>query len=734
MSGFFNGKMAEARLLRTTDENGHNHFVYVSPSADEPATGHAILLPEASISKNNGHTHPLSVEQEEGKPVILAVGEAEGHTHAITGEADTEKGDNLWEIDDTDEGEEKSARRVKAFFKEARELEDKYVKSGQESYDFYWGDKQWTDADRSKLHGEKRSALTINQIGNKMDLLSGLQRQNRTDMRIYPTEGGDGRVSDILNVVIDQILDNTKYGFEETRVFNDGSIAGRGLFDISRDFSKDPMGDLIIKKHPWDMAFFGPHDDEDLSDLDYLVKVGWENQLKVEEMYPEKSDEITALFEDPKGKQSGTYPHQSNSGDRYNPDTQGSTPVVDGDSTEFIDMTRKRVKILTAWQKVQKRIYIAMMPEDDFYQNLVGLSKNEIKSLKTIEGLKLIPQVVHRMRMTITAGDVVLEDDYPDTLLNDFPLIPYYAKKYGEKFKGKVEDGKDPQRLINKLNSLLSDILTKMAAYGWFIDEETFGDPDEEKRFKETSSSPGWVVKIRNLLHTPKKEEGIKMPAEVISTIPLQAEQLKQVLGISDALQGFQQTGRESGVAIGKLQRFGLAGNEFLFDNLTLAKLRVGKMVIAHVQKHYTTERIMRILKNQSFKKDKQFEVSGFVDEEGNDQPKRLQEFTDEDFIHVERLLDETDLLKYDIRIAENLDTPTARDAERIFLAELAGSGIQLPPEFFIELSNLSEEKKNRAIEAIQAQRQEDAQAEQRKGQVELAKTSIAAQSKQTDQ
>ena len=90
----------------------------------------------------------------------------------------------------------------------------------------------------------ERAALTINEIEPKIDLLSGYQRQNRTDFKFMPVEEGDQRVADILNVVVKNITDQCQYPHEETLVFEDMAIRGRGCFNIYVSNEKNILGFL----------------------------------------------------------------------------------------------------------------------------------------------------------------------------------------------------------------------------------------------------------------------------------------------------------------------------------------------------------------------------------------------------------------------------------------------------------------------------------------------------------
>jgi len=690
------GNVEKVKLLQTVKKgNGHKHIVYLN---DGMSIGYT------SLTKDHVHPVTFQVEQklaEDGGIVPAGsgrwvIGEANGHTHEMTEIVATPKANQ--------ETEEEIVADCLSLFKTAKDLEKEARDIGKESLKFYQGD-QWDTTTKSELEKQKRAVLTINEIESKCDLLSGYQRQNRTDIKYMPMEEGDQKVAEILNIVSKNILENCNYRFEETDVFDDQSIIGRGIFNMYIDYSKDIRGDIIVEKFEWDDCYFGPHTKKDLSDCEYLIKTKWYSQAKLKELYPDKEIKTADELGDLEDKEV-----REPVGDKY-AKTDNKIRFSTINDPELVDIAKKSFRVLETWRKEYKRSYVVVDVASDFFYNASDWPETDIKALETIPAVSVIPRVVYRMRVTKTAADVFLEDEYPDLAMQDFHIIPVYAKKRGDLFWGKVHSVKDPQREINKRHSQMVDIMNRQAAYGWFTDDTTFPTPQEEKNFKNNSSSPGFVQRVTSVKSLPEKVEGAKVPTEVIELLTIESQTLRGIMNINLEMEG-SQSNAQSGVAILERKKQGLVGNEFLFDNFTIAKVKIGRLLAAMIQKYYSPERIMRIVYNENIKSP--------VTVGGN--PLEGQE------AELQALIENTDLTKYDVVVGESGWSPTVRIANFMMWAELAGKGLPVPPELLIELSDLPE--KDKVLQQVQAMQQQAAQAEQDKNQVEILKTQIAASAK----
>ena len=588
-------------------------------------------------------------------------------------------------------------------FKFWREVEKDSREKADEAWKFYKGE-QWTQEQKQYLKSLDRACLTINLTQPKVDELIGHFIQDRQDLHYLPQEGGDQKVADILNEVTKHIWDQSYADREEVKVFKDAVIGGRGDWNLYVDFLSDLQGDIKIERFPRSGVVYGPHDKEDLSDCEGLIKYRYYSKAKIQQLWPDKADEIDKdyqyFFE-------STKDHVTYSDDQYN-HSQVIKPRVAGDMN-LVDVAKKEYLVLECWRKKYVTTSVVVSADQEFIFNAEGWDKADIKAIGTIPDLYVVEKPQAKMRITRVAGGVLLSDADPaDLPVDDFFVVPVYCYKDGEDYYGKVEAAKDPQREMNKRHSQMVDIGNKMVSYVWLYDETTFPNPKEAEKFKDQSSSPGAVFKITDTNRPPRKEEGVKFPAELAQMMAIEAEQLDKVMNITATPGG----ANESGMAFLQKQKTKLIGNEFLFDNHSFSKRKVGRLLVSLIQKYYSPERIARILINRA-SKNPDMQLAG--------QP--VSEFTDQDIIE---LLRTADLSKYDVVVSESAYSPSMRSATFIVMTELAKAGLGIPPTALIEFADLPEERRQKLLADMAQQQQADAAASQDTAVMEVGKTLAA--------
>ena len=678
------GKARHKHVVYLNDERGfgqcsyalnHTHDVQFIPGAPEvtdPSSGQVI--------------------QPATQPYFVLGQALDGHTHDIT---DIE----LKAPPKPDEDEKQVVSNVWSLFKTGRELERKSMKKFKDSEDMYKGD-HWDDVERSRLEAMNRCCVSINMIEKNVDQICGSQRHDRTDLKFVPTEEGDQRVADLLNILSKQLLNKCYFAREESKVFEDVVIGGRGIFNVYVDFAKDLRGEIVVEKFPYSDVVFGPHEKEDLSDCEYLIKHKWYSKAKLKQLWEDKAELIDKDYEDLISDE----PHVTYAFDQYG-NGQGNGITVGDDP--LVDIATKEYRILELWQKVYKRAYVITNPAEGVYKNAYGWDKKDIEGARTLDGFSVIEQNIAKFRITKVAGRILLSDQSEvDLPVDDFFLVPVYAKKRGVDFWGKVEPAKDAQRYVNKNYSLALDIGNKMVTYGWFYDATTFPE-NEAERFKENATSPGFVAEVTDVGRPPVKVEGSKFPSEVVQLMTLGKDQIGEIMNIINNPNG----ANESGSLFEQRTNQKLIGSEYLFDNLSFAKQKLGRLLVKLIQRYYSPDRIVRIVRNAHAKAPQ--EMAG----------QSVGEFTDDE---INELLAKSDLGDYDVEVTESQWSPSVRLATFALLRDMQQSGQPIPPEALFEFADMPDATKQKLITMIAQQQQAQSDSTQATADAEIQKTLIA--------
>jgi len=668
------------KALRTTLEGGfvtrHKHVVYLN---DENGFGACAVA--------EGHAHRITytppqeaqTDPETGEEVAAAVPGGwviepalDGHTHDGFEEY-------VKEQKRSEEGSEKILSDVLTLFKEAHLNESESIEKGCESHDFRAGC-QWEHGLKTQLESQKRAALTINFTAKYVNEILGHEIQNRTDIRYLPTEDGDQRVADMLNVLVKHITNQCYYDREKTKVFLDEVVAGRGLFNIYVDFSRDLRGEIKIEGYPFKQFRAGYHEKEDLSDCEHIHKDRMFSIGKIKQLWPDKAEEVEAKYQDLKSLAEFSNTGKVYADDAYrHPDANRTWPITIGDY-KLVDIARKEFRVIETWRKQYIEIPVVVNTNEDFYFNAHGWRKADLDSISTMPGFIVIKRPGTKMRITKVAGGVVL-DDQPeaDLPVDDFFVVPVYCNKFENKFWGKVEDVKDAQREVNKRHSQAVDIGNRMVSSLWFYTKSMF--PDENPHpFQTNSSTPGAMIEVEDESRLPQQSQNAQFPRELVELMQIGSQHISELMNISIAPRG----ANTSASALLQEQKIRLTGNEYLFDAMSHAQVKVGRILIKLIQKYYTADRIYRILNNANNKQ--KLELGG--------QP--FEEFTEDDIMY---LLETSDLEHYDVEIGESPNSPSARLTTYTILSDLTQRGVGIPPEATIKFADIPDAQKNEIIQ-----------------------------------
>jgi hypothetical protein len=447
---------------------------------------------------------------------------------------------------------------------------------------------------------------------------------------------------------------------------------------------------------------FGPHERKDLADCEYYVKHKMVSKAKLKQLFPDVADKIEADYD--------TFLQTPEAHKNFETDQYGMSPnrapAVVG-TTKTVDIARKEIRIVECWRKVYLRSFVIAQPDDEFFFNAFGWQKADIDQARTLPGVRVVEQSVPKIRITKIAGGVLLSDENPADLPSDeFYVVPMYAYKRKNKYWGKVKDLIDPQQEMNKRHSQTIDIGNKMVSYGWFYDSMTFPEGEKEK-FKQNSAKPGFLAEVQDVTRLPAKVEGVKFPSELVQLYEMSDAQLLKIANITPEPGG----ANESGAAILQKIKTRLTANQFLFDNLSFAKLKVGRLLIKLIQRYYTPDRILRILQSENSRNP--VELGG----------QQMDTYSQEEILGW---LNNADLDKYDVVVSEASWSPSQRIATYVLMKDLASAGVQLPPDIVIEMSELPEAQKKKFIESIQQQAAAQSQGQSDTAQAEIDKTLIA--------
>ena len=606
----------------------------------------------------------------------------------------------------------------------------------KEDFEFELG-KQWEDDDVEELRKAGIKAITINKIKPIIKLLTGIERQSKSDFKAYPEGSEDSIIADITTRLIKNVVKNSMLEVKFSEQFKNGAIGGMCFLEPYVDYSFDMInGDMKFKKISSLDIYLDPNFKEyDLSDSKYLIKVTSDlSKDDLISLFPDGKTKINRIgngkinFENVSGGvhfQKTDYPSLS-SGTNYSTNDRGE-PLYD-----LIDYFYK---------ELGKR-YFCVISEKGIIEEFEKKETAEEFNSK-FGGLILERDIPVIMHAQICGGEELYNGvawSYPR--YRTFPIIPFFAELITEDLgdlsitiQGVVRGLKDLNLEYNKRRTQELRHLNSSANSGFEIEENQL-TPEEEDKLKKFGSSPGIVIKRRQ--NSPPIGRITPMPlsqghAQIAAE---NAQDLKEASGVNpDLLANSSQS--QSGRAILLKQRQGLAMIQEMLDNFSVTKKMAGKFILTQLPEIFTLENAKRVLGNafihdnfnvpinlilerglSKISDGRDAEITELerqvmltypnvsqgqpiTDEQGNLVTAVDTDTADEVIMSI---LNNKELAKYDVAIGEGVYQDTIRLANFMDIKELAQQGVPIPPNVLIELSMIPESDKKGILSQLQAQ------------------------------
>ena len=643
--------------------------------------------------------------------------------------------------------------------KDAYKAKKKLIDRQYNDFLFSFG-KQWSDEEKAQLEKANIKPIVDNRIAPNIYLLTGLERQNRSDFKAFPEGEEDGLKAEIASALFKKSIAISKYADKSSEQFKDGITCGESHLELYLDDS-----DNIINSRPcWkkldsEQVIADPSSREyDYSDARYVYKITYGmNREDLKSIYPEKEKAID-LIANGKLNFDTSYDGEKHVQKRDYP-TSGDDSLVDSDGDDDIDLIERYYK------KQVKHFYIC-----DKKTGVVKQARDEEAARQFIDGYKATllendqryEQALAQVGIAQMQGQQVAEPPPPpdgdhesyfiktkmtpeiwvyahvpgmeDPLADEvawffpkwktYPFIPYYARFSSAPIRGDdrhylvqglVSSAKDAQERHNKALVLTHRHLNSSANSGWLAPENVWVNPDEVRNF---GSTPGINLEYKPQIGKPERITPSPLSNAHATMAEQAVEAIKGSLGINSDLLAAQQGG-DSGRAIALRQKQGLLMVQEPYDNLSRSRILAGRFILSQMGRIFDTETAKKILGEAFLKKN--FPPLLMMNPETNQQEPMIGE--DGQPMEYDKEMAEVaiaevlsgDLGMYDVTVGEAVSSETFRMANAIELKEIAQAfpGV-IPPELLIEESQLPQSTKTKISEAIKNARTAQMQQQQR--------------------
>jgi hypothetical protein len=356
---------------------------------------------------------------------------------------------------------------------------------------------QWADEDAAMMKEKNRPMVTFNVMGKFLDAVSGLQINNRQDIRYFPREAGDSALNELLTGSVTWARDICDLADEETEGFYDVVLTGMGWVEGFLNDEGEPAGwPAGERRDPLEMYWDPQARKKNLSDARYVIRVKGLDREDYRDRFGEDPGSMPELsgitLDDDASPQVIESPHDygdSGRGTGQDGLRRGKVPVADYQYWK----KEKRIEVTTQgygdktftpaeWAQVEPLLKLGRIP----YQ-----FKSRVKKVY--------------YRCFIDASGVKTKEESPYQLGFTFHAITGKRDRNTNTWYGIGRSMKDPQQWMNKFFSSILDILMRNSKGGLIVEENTFENPDKAR--SEWGAADSITVVAEGALQKGKLQE-----------------------------------------------------------------------------------------------------------------------------------------------------------------------------------------------------------------------------------
>ena len=466
--------------------------------------------------------------------------------------------------------------------------------SAKEDSRYYHGH-QWPDLDRMRMEQLRRPALVFNEIGDKIDAISGLERLNRQDVHAVSRQVDSDIIhdaaGDLASESVATAMDMCDGEMEDSDVFKDTAVVGMGWGEVSTSYDDDPDGRVVVRHLPYEEMYWDTKSTQkNLGDGKWRARKKDWSRKDFKKRFPgmiEKVDEAAIYYEENDvNKYELVTPYYSRANEEANPqvgqrsDVNNSLSVIQYQWRDMVPIWRiadpqdpQALKTLTEdeWQALEKRNEIAGQPMPKSVRQLKPVYKQGYFSL-----------------------GVMLEDEV--VLPGSWSLL-CCTGQYDEIKKtwyGIVRSLKDPQNTMNKaISSLVTQYITN-AKGGVFFKTGTFADVNSAK--DQYAKPDSWIeVNPDASIATDIVQ---RQPTQISQVPPMLFQEAKtsmsRISGVSDEMLGIA-TGDSTGPTIGARVQGGLIILGWYWDNISRFRKEQFTTVLDFIREYWSYGQLVRV-------------------------------------------------------------------------------------------------------------------------------------------
>jgi hypothetical protein len=412
--------------------------------------------------------------------------------------------------------------------------------------------------------------LTINSIPQFTAQLVGDWRENKTGIKVIPSENGDKDIAAIRGDLIRAIETKSRADRVYDSAFESSVQCGDGAFRVSVRYTSEEVFDQDITIDP----------------IDDVLSVVWD-RLSID---PTGRDASHCFVDDliPLKEFNKTWPDATPSG------------LNDREKREMYSngwLDEKAVRVTEHWRMIERRRLLGLFGDGSVHvldgDKLEELYQKHGHPVKT----RLAP--CRYAQMHLVTGFKILAGPY-EYKLSRLPVIRVSGRvvSVGDRRvrSGLVRAMKDVVRLRNFWRSVAAEQLGYAPKAQWIANEKAVEGREDDIRKAHLTRNPLLVINDDAQIGSDiQRVDPPQMQMALLNEAQVNTQDMKDVTGIHDASLGIK-SNETSGRAINARQREGDIASLTYYDNGNAAILETGDVINQLIGQIYDGTRIIRII------------------------------------------------------------------------------------------------------------------------------------------
>lgn len=573
------------------------------------------------------------------------------------------------------------------------------------NYNYTVSGLQWDKEIKQRLESERRPALAYNLIRTVINVIYGIERDNRRKAKISPRTEGDTELSNKITQVLQYYLYHGQFEKAQRRVFLDKLIARLGVYHLKweyngtmdeigklkieavdpREMIFEPLSDdpqwerasFVMRKHEMSLEeiinTYALNDEELQNEIRHEAKIFFEADTEKDRWLTKKLKQLfSAVYETAISSSSSQNRLFNNAMQWWNPQN-GKFDILElhEKRMERRLYVKEQTKLIDITQTYESRYKEYNGKDFDGYKfepELINKIKEEygLKGISDVDlvNKRFVTAVIPTFQLKVNEQAYPIESRY-------YVYIPEYCYDTHRDpllAQSIIDDIKDPQTDFNKARSLILELIARYANKGWILDENAISGVEED--WMTNRIAPYRRVRA-GYINMIKPEEGQTISPELMRTPGETLQLIKVITNADDEVRGNASPGVTSGRHFLAKEQRQAKSFSYLLENRDYTLKAVYELAMDFIKTYVTTQTVIRITNDI----DKSME-----DKEDIALNKPVFGINENGMIE-EKVINDIDAYDYDIEITEEPYSASAQEERYNKLSDVFNAALSVNPQ-----------------------------------------------------